>query len=224
MIQNELYLAHHGRLGQKWGKKNGPPYPLDYNKLSSEEREKAKVSAIKRGDVKEVSKNREYYSNQEINDAINRFNINQKLSEVSTDKVKTGREKAEDMVKTLGTITNVVSKGSDAYNAIAKVANAIGGTDLPIIGEKKDLKKVKKEISESFKDGKLVSKTVKTDDGTTTHTKKYESSSDKKISYTSKDYEKILKNIDAYSDEEISKMASRRKSINKLKSNSDKDD
>ena len=22
------YLCHHGILGQKWGKKNGPPYPI----------------------------------------------------------------------------------------------------------------------------------------------------------------------------------------------------
>lgn len=27
MVENELY--HHGRKGQKWGKRNGPPYPLD---------------------------------------------------------------------------------------------------------------------------------------------------------------------------------------------------
>jgi hypothetical protein len=25
---NELFLKHHGILGQKWGVKNGPPYPL----------------------------------------------------------------------------------------------------------------------------------------------------------------------------------------------------
>lgn len=36
---NEDYLAHHGILGQKWGVKNGPPYPLsggDYTRLEKE--------------------------------------------------------------------------------------------------------------------------------------------------------------------------------------------
>ena len=32
------YLEHHGILGQKWGKKNGPPYPLDYEDHSSAEK------------------------------------------------------------------------------------------------------------------------------------------------------------------------------------------
>lgn len=27
-IDNSDYIAHHGIMGQKWGKKNGPPYPL----------------------------------------------------------------------------------------------------------------------------------------------------------------------------------------------------
>lgn len=37
---NELY--HHGILGQKWGKKNGPPYPLDYSDHSAAEKKKLK--------------------------------------------------------------------------------------------------------------------------------------------------------------------------------------
>lgn len=35
--ENE-YLAHHGILGQKWGKKNGPPYPLDAEDHSAAEK------------------------------------------------------------------------------------------------------------------------------------------------------------------------------------------
>lgn len=29
------YLAHHGILGMKWGRKNGPPYPLGASILRS---------------------------------------------------------------------------------------------------------------------------------------------------------------------------------------------
>lgn len=32
------YLAHHGILGQKWGHKNGPPYPLDVDDHSAKEK------------------------------------------------------------------------------------------------------------------------------------------------------------------------------------------
>lgn len=32
------YLAHHGILGQKWGQKNGPPYPLDAGDHSASEK------------------------------------------------------------------------------------------------------------------------------------------------------------------------------------------
>ena len=31
-------LSHHGIKGQRWGKKNGPPYPLDYESHSSSEK------------------------------------------------------------------------------------------------------------------------------------------------------------------------------------------
>lgn len=35
------YLMHHGREGQRWGVKNGPPYPLDESAMSLEERKAA---------------------------------------------------------------------------------------------------------------------------------------------------------------------------------------
>lgn len=39
--QNGTYLVHHGILGQKWGKKNGPPYPLDASDHSAAEKRAA---------------------------------------------------------------------------------------------------------------------------------------------------------------------------------------
>lgn len=34
----KAYIAHHGILGQKWGRKNGPPYPLDATDHSAAEK------------------------------------------------------------------------------------------------------------------------------------------------------------------------------------------
>lgn len=42
---NELY--HSGRLGQKWGVRNGPPYPLDRATVSSKYGKKKKLKAAK---------------------------------------------------------------------------------------------------------------------------------------------------------------------------------
>ena len=53
MYNNEEYLAHHGIIGQRWGKKNGPPYPLD-RKVSA----KVKKQGRKRKDA-EYQKQRE---------------------------------------------------------------------------------------------------------------------------------------------------------------------
>ena len=41
-----VYLAHHGIDGQKWGKRNGPPYPLDYEQHSAEQKKKNPKSEL----------------------------------------------------------------------------------------------------------------------------------------------------------------------------------
>ena len=56
------YLAHHGILGMRWGKRNGPPYPLTSGQMSSKERAKNEVSeyalkeSVKRAKFKEQVK------------------------------------------------------------------------------------------------------------------------------------------------------------------------
>ena len=44
VTRTEEYLAHHGIKGQKWGVKNGPPYPLKEGAHSSAEKKYAKRS------------------------------------------------------------------------------------------------------------------------------------------------------------------------------------
>lgn len=48
-------LAHHGILGQRWGKKNGPPYPLDAEDHSSSEK-KARWRKSLEGKVQGIKK------------------------------------------------------------------------------------------------------------------------------------------------------------------------
>lgn len=46
---NTYYLAHHGILGQKWGKKNGPPYPLDASDHSASEKKAGWRKSLDKG-------------------------------------------------------------------------------------------------------------------------------------------------------------------------------
>lgn len=135
---NETYLVHHGILGQKWGKKNGPPYPLDFSKLSAEERKQAKKESIDKGDVETASayKNRNYYSNQELNELINRFDLNsrlqQKVSDIDKAKAEKGMKAINKMLKAADlaiTIGSKAGKGFETYNKIKSELDKAMGND-----------------------------------------------------------------------------------------------
>lgn len=161
-INFQPYFEHHGRLGMKWGKRNGPPYPLDYSKLSEEERAKDKARVKEEGDIESVGykKNRSYFTDQEINEVINRYNLNTRINQLSAEsaKMKAGKSKTDQMLEKLGKATEVGNKlanglqaGTNVYNNVAKIMNALGDNELPIIGQakqekKKDWKVSKKEL------------------------------------------------------------------------------
>ena len=99
-------LKHHGILGQKWGKRNGPPYPLDASDHSASEKKagwrkslkKAKnavktsagsrsTKAMKRAKRKDLDK----MSNSELRKTNERLELERKYSELTKGEISKGK-------------------------------------------------------------------------------------------------------------------------------------
>lgn len=55
----EEYLAHHGIEGMRWGKRNGPPYPLNASQMTPREKAKNEVSEFARSEAVKRAKYKE---------------------------------------------------------------------------------------------------------------------------------------------------------------------
>lgn len=71
-----MELFHHGISGQKWGKRNGPPYPLDYNDHSAAEKKKNPKSQLDNYEDRINTKR-----NKKINDKYDRKIENRRESD-----------------------------------------------------------------------------------------------------------------------------------------------
>lgn len=128
------YLAHHGRLHQKWGVRNGPPYPLD----SSVTRGYASKQEHKRPSIEphedhqrahnqgEYKKNVAELSDKDLQSRLNRLRMEQQYSELEDSTISRGKKHVNDTLKIIGTTATTTSAILTIYNNSDKIASIIG--------------------------------------------------------------------------------------------------
>ena len=181
----ENELAHHGILGMRWGRKNGPPYPLGVGDHSASEKkagwfkslkskraakklnkkrakslEKARIARQKKaaekkahdalmknkdkvlakGSASELMKYRGEITNQELRTAIDRLDLEKKLSSYSAAEKDAFRKKVDRAVAWGNTISDAYNAGSKLYNAYVDIHNAVSPAEDKMykLGESKD--------------------------------------------------------------------------------------
>lgn len=134
---SQYYLAHHGIFGQKWGKKNGPPYPLSNSdrsaaerkanpeSKSSKEKKKPLSDRVSRGNVNDIrsdadtavrgiakmiprkQKDLSGYSDAELQKIVNRQRLEQQYNQLNPDKIDRGAEYLREGLQTAGAVAGL---------------------------------------------------------------------------------------------------------------------
>lgn len=122
---DELY--HHGIDGQKWGVKNGPPYPLDAGRKSFAERKFRtdkgyhKNQNGRKSHKKKVSE----MSNEELQRRINRKQLEQRYNELNDAQIARGKNKVVQLVRDYSTVAAAVGSTVGTAYTIYKWKNKL---------------------------------------------------------------------------------------------------
>lgn len=102
-------VMHHGIEGQRWGKRNGPPYPLDSSQKSFAER-KYRTNKGQHHKNQNGSKKRKtsQMSNDDLKRQINRKELEQRYNDLSDAQISRGRQKVMGIVRDYATVAAAV--------------------------------------------------------------------------------------------------------------------
>lgn len=153
-MPNYGYLAHHGIEGQKWGKRNGPPYPLDPEDHSAAEK-KANHGVYSQGVKQDRSGDGSPDSARKSQEVPDPDILNDKKKEIDKKKLLIGAGIAAGVLAVVGTATvggiyyanNKEAVDSALKNAGDKVVEKLSSSKLgsSIVNDINDIKNDKAE-------------------------------------------------------------------------------
>lgn len=116
-------LEHHGIDGQKWGVRNGPPYPLERKKTHLLNKSKARI----------LIDNLDELSLEDVERLVKRIKLEEELNKIAADDIKKGESYAMKILKKTGeTVLSVAVPAVTTY-AFKKIIENVGGEDM--VGE-----------------------------------------------------------------------------------------
>ena len=148
MYTMDEFIAHHGILGQRWGirryqNKDGSLTAAGrrhWDQLDKKTKAKIKDNMIRSSNIKVLQAHQKYLTPNEIRKATERLAVNKTISDFKEEEIQRGMQRIADLGNKAKQVGDTVTNLSNAYNSIAKVINSVSDKNLPIIGEKKEIK------------------------------------------------------------------------------------
>lgn len=157
MNNQELY--HWGIKGMRWGRrrfqnKDGSLTPAGRERYDDDDDSSdRKDRAVKSGKASEVEKYKSKMSNEELQRAVNRINLERQLASLKEQEVQSGFDKFSSVMDKVGKVTNGVQRGLDLYNLAAKINNSVNAKKkLPLLDGGQEKSKLAEEARKKFID------------------------------------------------------------------------
>lgn len=122
---------------------------------AKKQHEAEKKDALDSGDPTKIQKFQKELSNEELRYATDRIRLTETLNQQSEARIKSGMDKAEDLMKTVDRVRGMAEKGVSAYNTYAKIHNSLVDEDhrLPTLDGNSKESALQKNIKKAIKSG-----------------------------------------------------------------------
>lgn len=120
----------------KLGKQKKEDTKKKIEEMLKENEEKRKASIIQSGSAKKLYKNKDKLSDEEIETAIKKINLNKRIKDLKNESLRDKMDSAKKFVDTSLNAINTGVKAFETYESVAKIANMITGQkSMPVFSD-----------------------------------------------------------------------------------------